>query len=98
MNFNILSLISYNCFWIQDCNASDDNDDDINVESLEDAKNIVNEMQKPYKTNFNYVISHLRIKSSRKSRIIIPIYRLVSLVVVRPVLEVDVQFLKIEFF
>jgi hypothetical protein len=43
------------------------------------------------------VISNLRIKPSGKSRISIPICRLVSLAVVRPVLEVDVQFLNNEF-
>ena len=39
----------------------------------------------------------MRIKPSGKSRISIPICRLVSLVVVRLVLEVDVQLLESEF-
>jgi hypothetical protein len=43
------------------------------------------------------VISNLRIKPSGKFRIFIPICRLVSLAVVRHVLEVDVQFLENEF-
>ena len=34
------------CFWIQDCNPSDrDDDDDANVEPLKDIENIINEMQ-----------------------------------------------------
>ena len=41
-------LIMCNCFWIQDCSVSNhDDNDDINVESLEDVEKIVNEMQKP---------------------------------------------------
>ena len=90
-------LIICNCFWIQDRNASDQEDDDVHVESLEDVEKIVDEMQKPHKTDFNSVINNLRIKPSGKSRISIPICRLVSLAVVRPVLEVDVQFLENEF-
>ena len=85
----MLLMIS-NCFWSQACSADDHNDDDTNVDSLEDVENIVNEMQKPEKTDFNSVISNLRIKSTGKSRISILICRLVSLVVVRHVLEVDV--------
>ena len=86
-------LIICNCFWIQNCSASDHDDDDINVELLEDVEKNVNGMQKPQKTDFNYVISNLRIEPSGKSRLSIPICRLVSLAVVRPVLEVDVQLL-----
>ena len=90
-------LIICNCFWIQDYSTSDHDDDDRNVESLEDVKKIVNEMQKPQKTDFNSVISNLRIKPIGKSRIFINICRLVSLAVVRHVLEVDVQLLESEF-
>ena len=90
-------LIICNCFWIQDCSASDHDDDDINVESLEDVEKIVNEMQKPQIIDFNSVISNLRIKPLRKSRISILICRLVSLAVVRHVFEVDVHLLESEF-
>lgn len=62
--------------------------------TLEDVEKIVDEMQKPQKTDFNSVINNLHIKSLKKSRIFILICHLVSLAVIRPVLEVDVQVLE----
>ena len=37
-------LIICNSFWIQDCSASDYDNDDINAELLKDVDNIVHEM------------------------------------------------------
>ena len=52
-----VKLINCNCFWIQDCSASDHD-----VESLEDVGKIVDEMQNHKNTDFNSVISNLRIR------------------------------------
>ena len=46
------------------------------------------------KKKFNYVINGLRIRPLSKSGLSIPIYRLEALLLVRPVLEFDVQLLE----
>jgi len=58
LNFDISSLIIYNCFWIWDYNIIN-HDDDVNIESFVDVENIINEIQTTQKTNFDYMISKL---------------------------------------
>jgi hypothetical protein len=78
----------------------DGGDDDGGTRLPNDLLNVedtMSHMRYLQNTNFNYLIGGLRMKPFSKSRVSIPLCRLISLPIVRPILAIDVQLLENEF-
>lgn len=74
----------------------DDDDDGESYGSMDDSNGDVHSVQLLHKMVFNSIISSLRIRPLWKSRLSNPIHRLISLLLVCPILEVDVHNFKID--
>jgi len=89
-------LISFHLLFV----FHDGGDDDGGTPLPNDLLNVEEtmfHMQYLQNKNFNYLIGELRMKPFSKSRVSIPLCRLILLFIVRPILVINVQLLKNEF-